>query len=187
MPGQAAASIKRRSPLATTLAWASVGSLLLGLSYYLLTHLSSDAGNASSSPNTRKRRKIAIAASDPEEVLRVLANAADINDDLTVLLYCPSHSKQHEVPSQIMRKLQSQVSHVLRYETSTGVIHISRHISPDLLILLPSSDAQHAAAIKDWVGQVVICAHTGPDQLLARNVTYVEPTESTLLVGALAV
>lgn len=189
MPPQA--SSKRRSPLATAAILASAATAVFGLSWFIYTQLSStDVDKVSQ--KARKRRRVLLVAEDPEEVLRVLSAESAQHDELTVLLYCqrlgPGQTEEQprEVPDDIMRQLQRRAAHVLRYETSTGVIHISRHLSPDLIVMLPSSEMQHAADIKDWVGQIVLCAAPSASAIVARNVAYVSPSEDGLLERAFA-
>ncbi|CCG83872.1 protein of unknown function [Taphrina deformans PYCC 5710] len=77
------------------------------------------------------------------------ATAIDYNE-IYIALYVAGNKESTDEDS-----LQERCSYLLKHETVPGLTHIARHVSPDLVILLPSMSATvKVGEIKDWVGKV---------------------------------
>lgn len=140
---------------------------ILGAYFYL-----SQPASVANRPRTRKR--VVIASQSPEEIQTFLTESSEVADEIYCTVLVDTHSSQAEQITALKR----QGTHVIPHEKSEGLIHITRHISPDLIIVLPTiSDNFQTAQIYQWVGQAAILVDDGsrkPSTL--RNVRYYDAT-----------
>lgn len=83
----------------------------------------------------------------------------------TALNSSPESSFRYNHLSSIASNLVEHPTHVLPFTSSTGHVHLLRHISPAVVYLEDSlsgdeDNDQHLKAIENWVGQLVVVARS---------------------------
>lgn len=109
-----------------------------------------------------------VSSRSSRQILDFLDSEATASDDVYITLL--TTRDEHDEDAEL---LNDYCSHLLRHEKSEGLTHISRHISPDLVILLPSiSDEIELDKMKDWVGKIAVLSDSESSSLEATNIRH---------------
>lgn len=148
MPGHA----PRSRGVYLAAAGAAVSICALVGAYVLLS--ASDASDAVK----HHKRKVLVAAKSLMELENFLSDAIDSSDDIyCTLLQTGLTTAEKLSPSNDPTSLRSKVKYLLAHEKQVGLYHMIRHISPELVIVLPSTSARFdAAEVKQWVHNIAI-------------------------------
>lgn len=107
--------------------------------------------------SARRRRKVMVASSSATELLDFIPRHARDQDDLyCTLLSSPTSDTDTDTDTDAVN-LDDRCHYILRHEKLEGLTHIARHMSPDVLVILPSlAPSVDVTDIKDWVGSTVV-------------------------------
>lgn len=106
----------------------------------------------------RAKKRVIVTSRSAEELLEFLSEQPEVSDEVYCALYSDAGEPELSRPEEAtMAALKARTTHVIRHEKREGVIHITRHISPDLIVVLPTmSEDFNTSQINQWVGQVAI-------------------------------